>query len=210
MASRKQIEANRRNAWKSTGPRTAAGRAVSSRNALRHGLTAFQIIIPGESAAEFNAFYQERYESLAPVDPVGEGMVERIITCEWRLRRVYRVEAMVMNAIRPYDTNYSYILKQMAELSRYETAMDRALQRARYDFERHQARGRGEDVAAPIAITVSGTLDVEDQPRPPQESPREPVEGRNPPSPVPESGDSCRAGSDLMDGPLVSDGPPSD
>src|SRR6516165_7534524 len=129
MASRKQIEANRRNAWKSTGPRTAAGRAVSSRNALRHGLTASQIIIPGESTAEFNAFYQERYESLAPVDPVGEGMVERIITCEWRLRRVYRVEAMVMNAIRPYEPNYSYILKQMAELSRYETAMDRALQR---------------------------------------------------------------------------------
>ena len=103
-----------------------------------------------------------------------------------------------MNAIRPYEPNYSYILKQMAELSRYETAMDRALQRARYDFERHQARCQGEDVAAPIAITVSGTLDVEDQARPPQDSPREPVEGRNPPSPVPGSGDSCRPGSNLV------------
>jgi hypothetical protein len=208
MATRKQIEANRRNARKSTGPRTSAGRAVSSRNALRHGLTAFQIIIPGESAVEFNAFYQERYEALAPVDPVGEGMVERIITLEWRLRRVYRVEAMVMNTIRPYDTNYSYILKQMAELSRYETAMDRALQRARYDFERHQARCRGEDVAAPIAITVSGTLDVDDQPRPSQDRPPQPVEGRKPPSPVPETGDT--PGSNLVDGPLVLDRPPGD
>src|SRR3984893_13113796 len=39
MASEKQIAANRANAQKSTGPRTAAGRLKSSRNALRHGLS---------------------------------------------------------------------------------------------------------------------------------------------------------------------------
>jgi hypothetical protein len=39
MASEKQIAANRANALKSTGPRTAAGRATSSRNAYRHGLS---------------------------------------------------------------------------------------------------------------------------------------------------------------------------
>jgi hypothetical protein len=203
MATRKQIEANRRNARKSTGPRTAAGRAASSRNALRHGLTAYQIVIPDASAVEFTAFYRERYEALAPVDPVGEGLVERIITCEWRLRRTYRVEARLMSKIEaPYSL--SLILNQLGALSRYEAALDRALQRARHDFERHQARIRGEDVAAPIAITVSGTLDVDDQPRPSQDRPPQPVEGRKPPSLMPETG--VTPGSNLVDGPLVSDG----
>jgi len=209
MATRKQIEANRRNARKSTGPRTATGRAASSRNALRHGLTAYQIVIADESEAEFTAFYRERYESLAPVDPVGEGLVERIITCEWRLRRTYRVEARLMSKIEaPYSL--SLILNQLGALSRYEAALDRALQRARHDFERHQARIRGEDVAAPIAITVSGTLDADDEPRPSRDHVPEPLEARNLPSLMPDTGDNCLAESDLVDGPLVSGRPPKD
>jgi hypothetical protein len=185
MASPKQIEANRRNARKSTGPRTPAGRAASSRNALRHGLTAYQIVVPSEREKDFNAFYQERYEALAPADSVAEGMVERIITCEWRLRRIYRLEGKLMSTVEHTDYGYSFerTLKQITAVSRYETAMDRALQRARHELERHQARSRGEKIAAPIAITVSGTLDVEDQLQPSQEGAPEPQESANlPPS----------------------------
>jgi hypothetical protein len=47
--------------------------------------------------------------------------------------------------------------QDMAVLSRYETALDRALQRARHELERRQAHRRGEAVAAPIAVTVSGS-----------------------------------------------------
>jgi hypothetical protein len=156
MASHKQIEANRRNARKSTGPRTPAGRAVSRQNALRHGLTAGDIIVRGESEAEFIAFYWDRYETLAPADPVEEGLVERIITCEWRIRRIYRLEAALMSTVEGVDISFFRISKHIAALSRYETAIDRALQRARHDLERRQARSRGESIAAPIAVTVSG------------------------------------------------------
>jgi hypothetical protein len=51
MASIKQIEANRSNARNGTGPRTAEGKARSSRNALTQGLTAQEIVIPGEDVA---------------------------------------------------------------------------------------------------------------------------------------------------------------
>ena len=48
MTSTKQIEANRKNATLSTGPRSEPGKDVSRQNALIHGLTAMQVVIEGE------------------------------------------------------------------------------------------------------------------------------------------------------------------
>ncbi len=166
MASDKQIAANRRNAQKSTGPRSQEGRATSSQNALRHGLTAEQIIVSGETKEEFTAFYWDLYLALNPADAVAEVLVERIIAGEWRLRRMYRAEIGLADAVGGAENVFHGMHNQMAALSRYETALDRGVQRARHELERHQARLRGETVAPPIAVTVSGTLDVEDQPRP--------------------------------------------
>ena len=56
MTSYRQIEANRRNALRSTGPRTDAGKQVSRRNAVRHGLTAETVIGALEDAEDYNAF----------------------------------------------------------------------------------------------------------------------------------------------------------
>ena len=55
MTSERQIVANRANAQASTGPKTDAGKARSSRNALKHGATA-KYLLPGESAQEFGQF----------------------------------------------------------------------------------------------------------------------------------------------------------
>ena len=72
MTSLKQIEANRRNAEDSTGPRSKAGKQRSSRNAVRHGLTAETVIEPLEHAEDYEAFEEGshyRWTSLA--DAVG-------------------------------------------------------------------------------------------------------------------------------------------
>jgi len=166
MATEKQIEANRRNAQKSTGPRSPEGRANSSRNATKFGLTAGQTIIDGESREEFVAFYLDREKVLKPADAIEEGLVERIIICEWRLRRAYRAEAGLMETGGGAEAVFHGMDREMAVLSRYETALDRSLQRARHELERRQARRRGEAVAAPIAVSVSGAVDISGQSRP--------------------------------------------
>ena len=56
MSSDQQIAARQTNAQKSTGPRTADGRARVASNALKHGFTGKQVVLPGEDPAEFDVF----------------------------------------------------------------------------------------------------------------------------------------------------------
>src|SRR6478609_325558 len=78
MTSERQIAANRRNASLSTGPRTAVGKAVVAQNALRHGLLAKQILIPGESETDLVDFGKRMRTRLAPVDELEMLLVDRI------------------------------------------------------------------------------------------------------------------------------------
>lgn len=70
MTSQNQTDANRRNAQKSTGPRTAAGRKRSSQNALKHGLCSTGIVLPGEDEREIEEHRRELYESLGCETPL--------------------------------------------------------------------------------------------------------------------------------------------
>ena len=97
MASERQIRANRLNAQKSTGPRTAAGKAASSKNALRHGLTAQQVVLEGEDAAVFDALKERFLREFNPASPMQEFLVERLIGLAWRLRRVPLFEAALLS-----------------------------------------------------------------------------------------------------------------
>ena len=92
MTSPRQIEANRRNAKLSTGPRTAEGKAVASTNALKHGLCAEHVVLCDESQDEFTHFREELFGDLAPVGALEQMIAERVVVAAWRLRRVVRVE----------------------------------------------------------------------------------------------------------------------
>ena len=70
MATDKQIKANRKNAKKSTGPKTADGKAAVSKNAVKHGLFA-DSVVTGETEAEYEAFHGELLAELAPRGVVG-------------------------------------------------------------------------------------------------------------------------------------------
>jgi hypothetical protein len=56
MTSEKQAEANRRNALKSTGPKTPEGKNAVRLNALKHGLLSQEILLPGEDEEALNAW----------------------------------------------------------------------------------------------------------------------------------------------------------
>ncbi|MDE2229235.1 MAG: hypothetical protein KGL11_09375 [Alphaproteobacteria bacterium] len=166
MTTQTQIAANRRNAGKSTGPRTAAGKAAVARNALRHGLTAEHVVLFDEAGDDFAAFHAELRATYRPGDAVEEELVERIVVCAWRLRRAARVEAALLkratDACRqewePRDLSRvcAYALNDLAALSRHESGLDRALRRAEMQLKRRQALRRGEAVAPPIAVAIAG------------------------------------------------------
>ena len=92
----RQAESNRRNCRKSTGPRTAAGKAASRMNAVKHGILSGMVVVRGlriqEHEEEYEGLRKRCFESLAPVGPVEEMLVERIVMTQWRLRRVVLAE----------------------------------------------------------------------------------------------------------------------
>ena len=95
-ASRRKMKANRRNALRSTGPRTPEGKNVARWNALKHGLLAREIVVaagPGqENAAEFRFLLEQLRCDLRPVGALEEILVEKIAACYWRLRRLLHSE----------------------------------------------------------------------------------------------------------------------
>src|SRR5450432_1212332 len=93
MATQTQIEANRRNALHSTGPRTAEGKAASSMNAFKTGINAKREIIRGEKAEEFQAISDLYYQRWAPATPEQAYLVDVLISTDWITRRLRRVEA---------------------------------------------------------------------------------------------------------------------
>jgi hypothetical protein len=88
MATEKQIRANKRNALKSTGPRTERGKQASRRNELRHGLTAEQLVIAGEDPDRFKTLCIALDEEFSPFGPTEEFLVARLASLMWRLNRV--------------------------------------------------------------------------------------------------------------------------
>jgi hypothetical protein len=92
MTSYRQIEANRRNALKSTGPRTDAGKEVSRRNAVRHGLTAETVIGALEDAEDYKAFEAAITADYDAQSAVERELVLRLASVLWRLRRATTME----------------------------------------------------------------------------------------------------------------------
>ena len=91
--SLKKLEANRKNALRSTGPRTRKGKEAVKRNALKHGILAREIVIPGkEDAVEFSRLHAWLRKDKQPKGFLEEMLVENIVICYWRLRRVLRSE----------------------------------------------------------------------------------------------------------------------
>ena len=98
--SNRQLDANRRNALRSSGPRTAAGKAVARDNALKHGFLSRHLIIEGESAEDFQQLLDELMAEYRPVGVVETGLVEQVAICLWRKARFVRAEAAMVNLNR--------------------------------------------------------------------------------------------------------------
>src|SRR6476660_8185170 len=109
MPTEAQINANRRNAQKSSGPTTPEGKARSSLNALKSGIDAWSHIIPGEDPAELEALTTAFMLHFHPADPNQLSLVDTLISAEWIQRRLRRIEAQLWNyQIECLDKNLSH------------------------------------------------------------------------------------------------------
>src|SRR2546425_13047035 len=94
--SERRLQANRRNALRSTGPKTARGKRTVSRNAIKHGLLAREVVITAgdgeENLEEFHSLLEGLWEYYEPVGVVEESLVQTIAACWWRKARVIRAE----------------------------------------------------------------------------------------------------------------------
>ena len=88
-----RAEINRRNAARSTGPRTPEGKQRSKFNAVKHGMSATTPVLPGEDPDAFRHRLDAWAEALAPDDAVEQFLVEQAATASWKIERADRVEA---------------------------------------------------------------------------------------------------------------------
>src|SRR5947209_17185802 len=92
MSSEAQITANRQNAQLSTGPKTEAGKAKSSLNAIKTGLTGRTVLLPSDDAAAYETHLARFFTEYAPANENEQALVQSIADTEWRLLRIPSLE----------------------------------------------------------------------------------------------------------------------
>jgi len=167
LTSMQRIEANRQNAQRSTGPKTAEGKARVAQNARTHGLFARQSLLPDEDPQELEDLRESVRADLNPEGTQEECLVELMVDALWRRRRLGRVEAGIYSFQQGNEPTATLGLKFMrgagafTTLSRYESALERSYYRALHELQRLQEARRGGHVPTPLAldVTVSGQDD---------------------------------------------------
>ncbi|HEX6897023.1 MAG TPA: hypothetical protein VF146_17215, partial [Bryobacteraceae bacterium] len=87
---------NRANAQHSTGPRTEAGKARSSLNSIKHGLTAQTVVLPSEDPAQYEAHRRQFLDEYQPATATETQLVQELVDTSWRLNRIPLLEASLL------------------------------------------------------------------------------------------------------------------
>jgi hypothetical protein len=164
MTTIKQIEANRRNALKSTGPRTPEGKAASSLNALRHGLRARAVVLPGENREEFQLLCDDLEAEWQPQSRTEQFYIEQMAVSQWKLRRMEIGEVGLL--VQKFGAKNQFPL--LDRLWQAESRLERSFSRAQRELERLQKARREKPSEMPVEIEPA-------QPAEPVSTPRAPA-----------------------------------
>lgn len=130
----------------------------TSQTVPRRGLIALGLILFDESPEEFQRFRDDLAGALSPKDRMEEVLVERIVACAWRLRRVYRIESGLFakartsfqNGKRARTRDIELVFLRLtanddvlAKLTRYEASLERSLDQAMRGLRSRQFSCRG-------------------------------------------------------------------
>ena len=146
--SPRKLEANRKNALKSTGPKTVTGKRFSSRNALKHGLLSRDLVIRDgagkESVEEFQQLLAELIGEHRPQGRTELSLVETVAVCDWRFRRALHAEAAEIASGQSCDVDFVLPPPHITDMIlRYQTTIYRQkMQALQLLGELQQRRGK--------------------------------------------------------------------
>jgi hypothetical protein len=196
MATQAQIDANRRNAQKSTGPTTPEGRAAVRLNALKHGLTSELLLPSPEERPNFDHLCEAFHTEYQPVGPTEESLFENLVAAKWRLSRARKSETgfFIKRGLELDQTSEVYrdlpangrlamIVDSdsasndtLSKISRYEARLERSFYKALSELRRTQSE---RELAEPPAAKQS-----QSEAQPPEPTPQ-PTVGDPAPQPEP-------------------------
>src|SRR5579885_3476467 len=140
-----------------TGPKTPEGKARSSANALKHGLTSRHVVLPGENRAEFDALVARLIQEHRAATALEIEMVHHIAGCLWRLDRARKAEAEYFYVNFIADQPTRDMERRFALILRYATAIEREL---------HRAIARLQQLQKERSKTPQNKPEIEDRPSP--------------------------------------------
>ena len=152
MATLKQIEANRRNALRSTGPKTQEGKAAVRLNSLRHGVYAKTLLLPGESREDFNQLCEDLEKDWQPQTRTEQEHVEEMATCIWKKIRMQVAENSILQ-----DASSKNQIHLADVLWKAQARLQRCFIKAQHELEHLQDKRRRESAkpAETLAATAS-------------------------------------------------------
>ena len=201
MSTESQTNANRKNSQKSSGPRSAEGKARSRRNSTVHGLTGKSPILPGEDPADLLDLAESYRTELHPEGQVEEDLVERMAIATYRLHRIARIEVGYFDLRLRYNPLPEHLNQDgradplafayhfdcsdhqvLDRLSRYESRIQREYSRCLQDLQKLQAARKKEIVETNPKSKVTP---VHPKPSGDSDSPAQPAADGPTPAPAP-------------------------
>jgi hypothetical protein len=214
MVSHLKSETARANGAKSRGPTTDEGKEKSSRNSLKHGLTAGNgnILLDCEDRAQFDEVQSKLLGIHEPATPAEKDVVEEMVAARWRTRRMWTIETNLLNveilihnpSVSEGDPGIHLAMafrtlsddsRSLALASRYEARLQRVYDRAYKTLRELQQARKSEPPQEPPTIRIKWVK--------PETEPDQPAAGAHPPG---STAPSVSEGEFPADNPSVSEG----
>jgi hypothetical protein len=145
-----------------SGPTSATGKAASSRNAIRHGLTNLHPVVTEADRPEYEALREQLLDSLQPVGFLQDLTVQRLVNAAWNMQRCLKLENLVMESVDGVDPlAHPEAQKQVALFQRYYLRFEGSYRANLRELERLQRLQLLQDVHFGEEHAVSALHDLQ-------------------------------------------------
>jgi hypothetical protein len=142
MSTAAQIDANQANSQQSTGPKSDEGKAISSQNNFRHGLTGAFLVLPWESREKFEALEQDLIAEHQPATPTESILVGKMAQSYWLQQRAILLQQSAFS----FGTLGVDRPQELALYLRYQGTHERAFYKALHELQKLRAEKRKSEI----------------------------------------------------------------